>query len=74
MNKKIAYTIVFSDLMESAKMFRGIYDAKNGKDDFMFGIETVIEYIASQVDENAVDKFINTFTENMIKSKEKAGV
>lgn len=49
MNKEEAYKIVFDDLTREGgcDLFRGIYDAKNGKDSYMNGISLVMEYIAN---------------------------
>lgn len=66
---KKAYKQVFRDmLLHGLDMFRGIYDAKNGDESFMFGVQTVMEYIAYNVNEETFNKFSDMFTENMIKS------
>ena len=39
--------------MMECPMFRGEYDAKNGNEDFMYGVSTVMEHLAYRVD----DKF-----------------
>ena len=45
-----AYSIVLNDMLNSeCGMFVGNYDAKNGSDEFMYGISTVMEYIAYKV-------------------------
>jgi hypothetical protein len=49
-------------------MFRGIYDARNGHKEFMYGIQTVMEYIAEKArDDKADDMFIK----NMVACEEK---
>ena len=54
--------------ISAVPLFRGVYDAKNGKEDFMYGILTVIEFIADKAENNSYpDKFL----ENMTLSKEK---
>ena len=73
MDKSEAYKIVFEDLTQ-CNLFKGIYDAANGKDDFMYGISTVMENIAYNVSEECHDKFTKEFTQNMIESESKAGV
>ena len=70
MNKSEAYKIVFDDLMQ-CNLFRGIYDSKHGNNNFMYGIATVIEYIAHGVSDEYLEKFTKEFTQNMIASKEK---
>lgn len=73
MNKKEAYKIVYEDLInpDGCNLFRGIYDAKNGKESYMHGISLVIEYIAMNIDEETYDNFNKMFIDNLIKSKEK---
>ena len=66
--KKDAYLTVLNDLME-CDMFVGRYDARNGKEDFMYGICTVMEVIA---DRAGIDYFDNLFCENMQRSEDKA--
>lgn len=51
MNVKKIYRLVYDDLIKNGPaLFRGIYDAENGSETFMHGIETVIEYIAYNAD------------------------
>ena len=52
-------------------MFRGEYDAKNGSESFMYGIATVMEYLASYVDDTFYQSVSDGFTRNMVKSQEK---
>lgn len=74
MTKEEAYKIVFDDLTreDGYPIFRGIYDAKNGKDSYMYGIAHIMEYIAIQVSDQARDNFEDMFLKNMMKSEEKA--
>ena len=74
MTKGEAYRIVFDDLTreDGCPIFRGIYDAKNGKTSYMYGISHVMEYIAIQVSEQTRDNFEDMFLKNMIKSEEGA--
>lgn len=67
MTKREAYKIVLEDLSK-CNLLIGIYDAKNGKDNFMNGIYTVMETIAHRVDEETGDKFSDMFFQNMIDS------
>lgn len=71
MNKKTAYGIVLGDLLRHP-MFVGHYDAKNGNKHFMYGIQTVMEFIAYSVDDNMGDVFENLFLENLIESEKNA--
>lgn len=59
--------------MMECPMFRGEYDAKHGKESFMYGIATVIEYLAAKVDEDFYQEVSDTFAKNMVKSLDKAG-
>ena len=70
MFKKLVYKIVLNDLCK-CDMFIGKYDAKNGKDDFMYGISTIMEAIAYSVSEKAGDNFVDVFLKNMEESEDK---
>lgn len=70
-SKARAYKIVFDDLIQH-NLFKGIYDAKNGNEYFMYGIGIVMEYIAHGVSEEYLKKFNETFTQNMITSEDAA--
>lgn len=52
-------------------IFNGIYDAKNGKEDFMYGIATVMECLAYMVSDEYGDSFSDTFVKNLIASEQK---
>ena len=69
MNKEEIRQLV-SKMME-CPMFRGEYDAKHGNESFMYGIATVIEYLASLADDTFCQEISDTFNHNMIKSQEK---
>lgn len=70
---KVAYQLVYSDMVVSGpKMFRGHYDAKHGNNSFMYGICTVMEFIADKVSPEIYDKFSTEFVKNMNKSEERA--
>ena len=44
-----AYRIVFNDMMNSGcGLLVGKYDAKNGNEKYMFGVDTVMECIQSK--------------------------
>lgn len=65
-----AYKMVFEDMANSGcGLWVGKYDAKHGRKDFMFGIGTVMEYIAYQVSEKEGQKFLVKFANNMIESE-----
>ena len=59
--------------MMECPMFRGEYDAKNGSESFMYGIATVMEYLASCVDDIFYQSVSDEFTRNIVKSQEKVG-
>lgn len=65
-----AYRLVLKDLFK-VNMFRGVYDAVNGDEVFMYGIGTVMETIAFEAGDF---NFEQTFNDNMTRSEIKAGV
>lgn len=69
MSKKEIRKLVL-EMMEYP-MFRGEYDAKNGNEDFMYGISTVMEDLAYRVDNEFYQYVSDTFFHNMVKSEEK---
>lgn len=71
MDKKDAFKIVLDDLM-NCPMFCGKYDAVHGKDDFMYGISTVMEAIAVRIDDETYEKFSEMFLNNMCECQEYA--
>lgn len=76
MTKQEAYKKVFDDLKKSSpKMFFGTYDGEHGNTSFMYGICTVMEYLAYQADpktEQVYDEFSTEFVKNMTKSEKRA--
>ena len=56
--------------MREIGMFEGRYDAKNGKEDFMYGIEAVMECLAYMVSDEYGDSFSDTFVKNLIASEQ----
>lgn len=72
-DKKEAYQIVFDDLCRCS-IFNGEYDAKNGSEDYMSGVYTVMEVIATNVSDECYYSFQKTFWDNINKSKRKAGI
>ena len=71
MNKTEAFKIVYNDLKE-VPMFMGKYDAVHGKNDFMFGICTVMEYITSKINEPTYEDFSTAWVNNVLDSQAKA--
>lgn len=69
MNKEEIRQLV-SKMME-CPLFRGEYDAKHGSEYFMNGIATVMESLASLVDDTFCQEISDVFTHNMVKSQEK---
>ena len=68
-----AYRIVLNDILNSGcSLMIGKYDAKNGSEEFMHGISTVMEWIAYRVSEVDGDKISDLFVKNMIISEQKA--
>ena len=57
--------------MRECNMFNGIYNAKNGSVQFMYGISTVMEYLAYRVSDEYGDSFSDTFVNNLIASEQK---
>lgn len=66
--EKNAYRTVMNGLME-CDLFVGTYDARNGNKDFMYGILTVMEFIA---DRAGLILFDTLFTKNMMLSEDRA--
>jgi hypothetical protein len=67
-----AYRIVFNDMMNrGVSMFVGTYDAKNGSEQFMYGVSLVMDWIAYNVNAETGDHFSDLFTANMLKSEQK---
>lgn len=65
-----AYRLVLNDLSE-LRLLTGVYDAKNGSDTFMYGVQTVMETIAFEAQDF---DFEDMFIQNMAESKKKAGI
>lgn len=66
--EKNAYLTVMNGLME-CDLFVGRYDARNGNEDFMCGILTVMEFIAERA---GLDYFGSLFCKNMQRSEDRA--
>lgn len=69
---KDAYRIVLNDMMNSGcGLLVGKYDAKNGDEKFMHGIDVVMEWIAYRASEKQGEEFSAMFFDNMIESQKK---
>lgn len=53
--------------LSSIPLFRGIYNAKNGDDTYIYGIAAVMDLIAYEAGR---DDFQDIFVQNILKSKE----
>ena len=67
--KNLAYRIVLKDL-KKVNLFTGTYDARSGRKEFMYGVNTVMECIAYMVGQKTGDEFCDEFVKNMIKSED----
>lgn len=65
-----AYKLVYKDLRR-VSMFRGVYDASNGSEEFMHGVQTVMEMVAFVAEDF---NFETVFFDNLTYSQIKAGV
>lgn len=73
MTKQDAYKIVFNDILNrDIGLFLGRFDAKNGKTEFMYGISTLMDFIAYESSEVDYDNFQKIWFENFEKSIDKA--
>lgn len=70
---KAAYHLVYDDIVSKGPdLFKGCYDTKHGNNSFMYGICTVMEFIADKVSPEVYDEFSIEFVKNMNKSEERA--
>lgn len=70
-----AYRIVYNDMLNSGcGLLVGEFDAHNGTEDFMYGVQMVMEWIADKVDADGATyaDFNDLFTNNFLKSVDKA--
>ena len=69
MELKQAYQMVFNDLCK-CRMFLGFYDAFNGNEQFMDGIETAMEVIVTRAyNDDFAEQFARVFALNVERSK-----
>lgn len=71
METRDAYKIVLKDMLKNgSSLFKGRFDAKNGNIHYMYGISTVMEFIADKAeDENFNDIFLRNFKNCIDKAK-----
>lgn len=69
-NEKQTIRKVIETIMQNEGLFAGNYDAINGNPEFMYGISSLLEYLAYSVDENFGNEIEDTFIKNMLKSEE----
>lgn len=68
-----AYRIVLNDMLNSeCGLLVGEYNANHDNEKFMYGISTVMEWIAYKVSEAEGNAFSDMFMNNMIKCKQEA--
>jgi hypothetical protein len=69
MTTQEAFMLVYKQLMQNP-MYRGSYDARNGDEDFMYGIASVMESIAYYAGGDSLVAEFNTYwSANMDSSK-----
>lgn len=64
-----AYNRVLNDLTSTSGIFNGVYDATNGNESFMYGVQTVMEMIAAGAGDDKLAEFSEEFSNNMIQSE-----
>lgn len=67
-----AYKLVYNDMVKCGGLFVGQFDAKNGNKKFMYGIGTIMEFIALNAGEEIYDDFEKIWSENFIESLDKS--
>ena len=73
MTKQDAYRIVNNDILNrDIGLFLGKFDAKNGKPEYMYGISTLMDFIAYESSEKDYDDFQKIWFENFQKSIDNA--
>lgn len=68
-HEKLTLVNILDDLM-NCEMYTGKYDAKFGNQEFMFGIENVLETLFGLVNNELAYEFSKIFFENMVASEE----
>lgn len=67
MDKTTAFRIVYEELTKNP-MFCGVFDARHGKREFMYGICTVMENIADNVSEDTYNEYSAMWCDNIVNS------
>lgn len=67
--EKEVFRYVYDKLTE-IPLFIGIYDAKNGSEDYEYGIETVMEVLADRA--GCYDEYQKLVLDNIVSSKKRA--
>lgn len=65
------WSLIFDELIK-CHMFRMEYDAKNGNEHYMYGIATVMDFVADKAGRE--DEYTRIFNDGLNKSYEKAGI
>ena len=68
-NEKQTVRKIVRAIMQNGGFFAGNYDAVNGNPEFIYGISSLLEYLAYSVDENLGNEVEEVFIKNMIKSE-----
>ena len=68
-NEKQTVRKIIREIMQNGGLFAGNYDAVNGNPEFIYGISSLLEYLAYSVDENLGNEVEELFVKNMIKSE-----
>lgn len=72
MTKQDAYRIVYNDILNrDIGLFLGKFDAKNGNEKFMYGINTIMEFIALESSEADYNSFQEIWFKNFQESIDK---
>ena len=68
-NEKQTMRNIIETIMQNGGLFAGNYDAVNGSPEFMYGISSLLEYLAYSVDADLGNEVEDIFAENMLKSE-----
>ena len=72
MTKQDAYRIVYNDILNrDIGLFVGRFDAVNGSREFMYGISTLMEFIALEISEADYNAFQDIWYKNFQESLDK---
>lgn len=68
-HEKMTLVNILDDMLKDNNLLLGIYDAKKGNEDFMYGIMTTIEMFFDLINKDFTYEYANAFIENMIISE-----